>query len=242
MTIQWSLGQMKKTASYDRSSIKKKQSNSAPAIDDLPVVYQPRAQSVDMKRIIIIGSSGSGKSTLARQLGDTLNLPVIHLDKYFWHAGWIGTEPQEWAKKVEQFAAGSSWIIDGNYRSTLDVRLKKADTIIFLDLPRWICVWRATKRRFQYLNRQRPDVAEGCQERVFDPAFPRFLHWVWNYPNRARPVVLQTVKRLPDKKRFIWLQSTTDVKQFLNKPRQWPIYTTDLHSLNDFMANARFDG
>jgi adenylate kinase family enzyme len=242
MTIQWSLDEMKKTSPHTGSSIEKKQSEPISVYDGLPIVYQQRAQQVDMRRIVIIGSSGSGKSTLARQLGNTLNLPVIHLDKYFWHPGWVGTDLQEWIPQVEQFAAGSSWIIDGNYRSTLDIRLKRADTVIFLDLPRWVCVWRAIKRRFQYLNRQRPDVAEGCQEKVLDPAFPQFLHWVWNYPNRARPVVLRTVKRLPDEKRFIWLKSTAEVGQFLTSPWQWPGHTTDLNGLNDFFASARFDG
>lgn len=241
MTIQWAVKEAKKAAPYTKSS-KKKQTEAVRAYDALPIVYQQRTPHIDMKRIVIVGSSGSGKSTLARQLGDKLNLPVIHLDKHFWHPGWVGTEPAEWAQKVGHFAAQNSWIIDGNYRNTLDIRLQRADTVIFLDLPRWVCVWRATKRRFQYFNQQRPDIAEGCEEKVLDPAFPRFLHWVWNYPNRARPVVLQTVKRLPDEKRFVWLQSTADVKRFIVQPRQWPVYTTDLHNLNEFIASARFDG
>ena len=193
-----------------------------------------------MKRVVVIGSSGSGKSTLARQLGASTNLPVIHLDKHFWHPGWVGTPLNLWIKKVKELAADDKWIIDGNYRGTLDIRLKSADTIIFLDLPRMVCAWRATKRRFQYLNRQRPDIAEGCQESILDPAFPRFLRWVWNYPHRARPNVLQKIKHLPTDKRFVWLKSTADVNHFLADPYQWPATNARADAVYEYMA--RFDG
>lgn len=204
-------------------------------------LYQA-SNKASMKRIVIIGSSGSGKSTLARQLGQKLDLPVIHLDKYFWHPGWVGTPPQDWTQKVGEFAGGESWIIDGNYRGTLNIRLQMADTVVFLDLPRWVCTWRATKRRFQYWNRQRPDIAEGCQEKVLDPTFPRFLRWVWNYPNRARPNVLKSLKSLPADKQFIWLKSTQDVKRFAEQPSQWPVKQVSLDVMTDFFVTARFDG
>lgn len=215
--------------------------NQSAANGQMSVLYQT-AQNTSMKRIVIIGSSGSGKSTLARQLGETLNLPVIHLDKHFWHPGWVGTPPQDWTEKVRQFAAEESWIIDGNYRGTLNIRLQMADTVIFLDLPRWLCTWRATKRRFQYWHRQRPDIAEGCQEKVFDPTFPRFIKWVWNYPNRARPNILKSLKSLPADKKFIWLKTNQELKSFAEQPQQWPIKQTNLDGTADFYATARFDG
>lgn len=215
--------------------------NQSAANGQMSVLYQT-AQNTSMKRIVIIGSSGSGKSTLARQLGETLQLPVIHLDKYFWHPGWVGTPPQDWTEKVRQLTTAESWIIDGNYRGTLNIRLQKADTVIFLDLPRWLCTWRATKRRFQYWHRQRPDIAEGCQEKVFDPTFPRFIKWVWNYPNRARPNILKSLKSLPADKQFIWLKTNQELKSFAEQPQQWPIKQADLDGTADFLVTARFDG
>ncbi len=91
-----------------------------------------------MNRIAIVGISGSGKSTLANKLGKKLNLPVFHLDKYFWTYGWKEryATKEEFTPIVEGFARQSNWIIDGNYRESLDVRLEKADTIIFLDIPK----------------------------------------------------------------------------------------------------------
>jgi adenylate kinase family enzyme len=117
-----------------------------------------------------------------------------------------------------------------------------ADTVVFLDLPRWVCTWRATKRRFQYWNRQRPDIAEGCQEKVLDPTFPRFIKWVWNYPNRARPNVLKSLKVLPTNKQFIWLKTNQDVKRFAEQPLQWPVNQVFLDGTADFFVTARFDG
>ncbi len=199
-----------------------------------------KESSAPMKRILIIGSSGSGKSTLARQLGASLNLPVIHLDKLFWHPGWVGTPPTVWTQTVAELTSGNEWIIDGNYRGTLDMRLASADTVVFLDLPRLLCSWRVTKRRFQYMNRQRPDIAKGCQEKVLDPNFPKFLRWVWNYPNRARPTVLRKLQISGFDKQFIWLRSTADVQQFVKRPLQWPTTIASLNIL--YEVAARFDG
>ncbi len=241
MSIDWPVQRIEKTNQSPISSVANRVQYRPKANEHTLPLYQV-TKKTSMNRIVIIGSSGSGKSTLARQLGKTLDLPVIHLDKYFWHPGWVGTPPQDWTEKVQQFAAKESWIIDGNYRSTLDIRLQMADTVIFLDLPRWLCTWRATKRRFQYWNRQRPDIADGCQERVLDPAFPRFLKWVWNYPNRARPNVLKSIKGLPTNKQFIWLKTNQDVKKFAEQPQQWPIIQVYLDGTADFFMTARFDG
>ena len=171
-----------------------------------------------MKRILILGSSGSGKSTLARRLGATLELPVIHLDRHYWQPGWVPTPEMEWVETVNQIIQRPQWIIDGNYRSTLDIRLQAADTIVFLDLPPWLCALRATKRRIQYANTPRPDMAKGCRERLFDPQFPEFIRHIWTYPNRARPDVKKRLANYSSDKEIIWLKTTDDVSQFLSEP------------------------
>jgi adenylate kinase family enzyme len=120
-----------------------------------------------MNRISIIGVSGSGKSTLANKLGKKLNLPVYHLDKYFWAIGWKKRyETQnEFASLVDSFANQDKWIIDGNYRkANIDFRLERADTIIFLDFPKWRCLWRVFVRIF---NRKQPfDKTEGVKNKI----------------------------------------------------------------------------
>jgi adenylate kinase family enzyme len=175
-------------------------------------------RNIDMQRILVLGSSGSGKSTLARRLGAILELPVIHLDRHFWHPGWVSTPWDEWTNTVQGMVTRKQWIMDGNYRRSLDIRLGAADTAVFLDLPQWLCVYRAIKRRIQYMNSPRPDIAVGCQERIFDPNFPQFIRHIFEYPNRARPSVKNQLAQLPQDKKVIWLQSTTEVAQFLQDP------------------------
>ncbi len=119
-----------------------------------------------MKRILVLGISGSGKSTLAFRLGKKLNLPVVHLDKYFWDVGWKERYPnkEQFNAVIEELVKKDEWIIDGNYRSSLDIRLKRADTIILLDFPKWLGLWRSFKRVF---NRQQPfDKTLGVKEKI----------------------------------------------------------------------------
>lgn len=166
-----------------------------------------------MKRVLVIGSGGSGKSTFAPRLGERLGLPVIHLDKAFWHSGWVETPKAEWRQKVEELCRGDSWVMDGNYSGTLDVRLEACDTVIFLDLPRAVCTWRVLKRIATYKQSARPDMAEGCHERVD----LKFLYWVWSYPNRRRPKILARLEELAGSKQIHRLRSRAEVERFLSE-------------------------
>lgn len=166
-----------------------------------------------MKRITIIGSGGAGKSTFAAKLGEALGIPVIHLDAEYWKPGWVETPREQWILKQEKFLQDDSWIIDGNYGSTMELRLQAADTIIFLDISRWICLYSVVKRRMMYHNKTRPDMGEGCNERIgLD-----FLKWVYDYPKRKRPAILQKLTELESKKNIYILKTRKEVAQFLRK-------------------------
>jgi len=171
-----------------------------------------------IERIVIVGSNGSGKSTLARELGQKLDLPIIHLDNHYWHSGWVKTPTPAWQNTVTELSQGDQWIMDGNYRNSLDIRLNAADTVIFLDLPRWLCAWRSIKRRIQYRNKPRPDMAPGCQETLFKPDFPGFLLRIWDYPNQAKPDIENHLINLDPGKRIIHLTSRSDTNKFLADP------------------------
>src|SRR6185503_15715699 len=103
-----------------------------------------------MRRVIVIGSGGAGKSTFSRRLADLSGLRVVHLDALYWQPGWEPMPDADWDRVMEDLVAGDNWIIDGNYGRTLSRRVAAADTIIFLDLPRLVCLWRLVRRRFQY--------------------------------------------------------------------------------------------
>lgn len=164
-----------------------------------------------MRRVLVIGSGGSGKSTVAARLGELLELEVNHLDKFYWRSGWIEPARDEWIKTVTELIEKDSWVIDGNYSHTLELRLRKCDTIVFLDLPRVLCLWRIMKRYFLYRDGTRPDMAEGCREKFnFE-----FVSWVWNYPRRSRPKVIKLLREHADGKQIFWLRSRNEVKKFL---------------------------
>lgn len=167
------------------------------------------------KKIILIGSGGAGKSTFARALGEALGLPVHHLDALFWHPGWVETPRPDWTAAQEKLCAGDRWIIDGNYGATMDLRLSAADTVIFLDLPRWLCLYRALKRAFVYRGRTRPDMAPGCPERLD----AKFLRWIWNYPRARRPGILEKLDRLRAEKEIVILHNPGEVAAFLTTAR-----------------------
>lgn len=168
-----------------------------------------------MKRILVIGSGGAGKSTFARQLGDLLNIEVKHLDKLYWRAGWQEPAKDEWLSTVNELTSEESWIMDGNFGGTLEVRMQHCDTIVFLDLPRLLCLWRITKRRLLNHKRSRPDMAEGCPEKL-DWSFVR---WVWSYSHRSRPKIVKLLREHSGTKQIVWLRSRSDVRRFLESLR-----------------------
>ncbi|MFO6447257.1 AAA family ATPase [Erythrobacter sp. NE805] len=123
-----------------------------------------------MRRVMIIGPCGSGKSTLARGLAPRLGLPLIHMDQLGWKEGWVETEDAELGARLGELVAQDRWLIEGHYGSLLAPRLARADTVIYLDFPIRLCLWRLAKRVWTMRGRVRPDMAEGCPER-FDAGF-----------------------------------------------------------------------
>ena len=130
-----------------------------------------------MQRVLIIGSSGAGKSTLATRIAEKLHLPVIHLDTEYWQPGWTVPPEENWREKVAELVARDRWVMDGNYSGSFDLRMPRADMIVWLDPPTWICLLRALKRAVTLWGRTRPDMAPGCPEK-FDLEF--FL-WILNF-------------------------------------------------------------
>lgn len=139
-----------------------------------------------MEKVIIIGCGGAGKSTLARKLGKILNIKVYHLDAMYWKPGWEMTAKDEWIKLIQQVIEEDSWLMDGNYGSTIDIRAQAADSIIFLDYSTTRCLYGIFKRRVMYHGRTRPDMNEGCPERLDW----EFIKWVAKYKREKAPGII----------------------------------------------------
>ncbi|WP_274362315.1 DNA topology modulation protein [Paenibacillus thermotolerans] len=164
-----------------------------------------------MTRIMIIGSGGSGKSTFAAELGNVLQIPVYHLDAYYWKPGWVPTPNDEWDQFLNQLVQEDEWIIDGNYGRTLDIRMKKSDVIIFFDLSPWITTCRVIKRRITYHGKTRPDLHEGCPEKLDW----NFIQWVWNFRKTKKPGILEMIRKCGKDKRVIVFQNIAQVRECL---------------------------
>ena len=114
-------------------------------------------------RVLVGGMMGSGKSTFARALAARTGLPVIHLDLHYWKPGWVRPSDDEWRERQRALLAGEAWIIDGNYNETLALRLERAETVVFLDTPWWLCASRAFVRG---LRKPVGKMPEGCEDSV----------------------------------------------------------------------------
>ena len=172
-----------------------------------------------MNKVLVIGSGGAGKSTLSRKLGERTGLPVIHLDTIFWRPGWDPIPPDEWQAVTTRLLAQEAWILDGNYGSTMDQRLAVSDAVIFMDLPRRICLWRVVKRRFQHIGESRPDMAPGCPERLLDGGFFKFIKWIWDYPRVNRRPLMERLQELQPSTAIITLRNSREVRDFLDDPK-----------------------
>ena len=165
-----------------------------------------------MERIIIIGCGGAGKSTLARQLGERLNIPVVHLDKLFWKPGWGEMPEDEFDELHRQELAKEKWIMDGNFNRTMQERMARCDTIIYLDFSRFACLMGVVKRVLTTYGKCRPDMGEGCPERIdFE-----FLKWVWNYNRDKRERNYRLLNEAQHAETIV-LKNRRAVKKFLSQ-------------------------
>ncbi|MCB8820730.1 AAA family ATPase [Microvirga rosea] len=166
-----------------------------------------------MPRILVIGSPGAGKTTLARRIAAAFGLPLVHLDREYWRPGWAKPSDADWDKEAAALAERPAWVMDGEYFDLSGKLLARATTVVWLDLPNWLCLSRALRRLARHYRQERPDLADGCPE-YFNWDYVTFIRDIWTYPSRLRPAVLKRLKTLRPDQDCIVLRSSRSVRAF----------------------------
>lgn len=168
-----------------------------------------------MQRIWITGSSGAGKTTLANIIGNKLNIPVYHNDKIFWLDSWQERPVNEQIKITKDITEKDMWIYEGNRFNDCkkDGRYNECDTIIFLKINRFTCLYRFIRRYFKYRGAQRPDITAGCLEKI-DIEIVKYI--LVDFPNKKnkRQKLFDEAKQ--DGKNVIIVNGRKSIKTFLN--------------------------
>lgn len=161
-----------------------------------------------MRRILVIGNGGSGKSTLADRLAERLSLPVVHLDHLLWKPGWVQAPRADFERCLRAELEKQRWVMDGNYLRTLPERVRHADTVVFLDTPWAVCIFRILKR---WLLRQ-GEQAPGCPQKV-DWEF--FKYVAWDFPMWTRTRIFECAKGERGRVNWVTLSGRTEIENFV---------------------------
>ena len=157
------------------------------------------------EHILIIGCPGSGKSTLARKLQELTGLPLVHLDLLYWNADRTTVPKEIFLKRLDKALKKDRWIIDGNYLSTMELRLARCDRVIFLDLPTQVCLEGVRSR----MGKERPDMPWIEIEED-----PEFLSFIKDFQEKSRPVIRSLLERYPNVEQII-LTSREETERYL---------------------------
>ena len=162
-----------------------------------------------MKKIMVIGCPGSGKSTFSRELHNITGIPLYHLDMMYWNADRTTVEKSVFRERLSNTMQKDEWIIDGNYGSTIEVRLQACDTVIFLDYPLEVCLNGIKERR----GKVRTDMPWTEKE---DEEDTEFIEFIKNYNLQSRPIVMELLEKYRQKDVFIF-KSRNEADEFLRQ-------------------------
>ncbi len=149
-----------------------------------------------LTRVVILGRGGAGKSTLTRRLGEITGLRVVEIDKVFWQPGLAAMARDQWVAVQQKLVAEKGWILDGDLGpyDAVEVRLRAADAVIFLDFSLARCAWRAFRR-----SRERAD----------------FWLWLWRYRRKSRPMLMEAIRNCAAGATVHVLRTPGEVARFL---------------------------
>ncbi|MGH2349824.1 MAG: AAA family ATPase [bacterium] len=175
-----------------------------------------------MRRIAVVGTTGSGKTTLAREIAGRLGIPHVELDALNWGPNWTEASREVFRQRVADALAGEAWVVDGNYSAARDLIWPRADTVVWIDYPLWLILWRLLLRTFQR-TLTGEELWSGNRERFRDQFFSRNSLFVWalqtyrtrrrNYPrllSQPEHAHLKLVRLRSRRATEVWLSSMAE--------------------------------
>lgn len=160
-----------------------------------------------MKKVIVIGCPGSGKSTFSRALHQITGIPLFHLDMLFWNPDKTTVEKSVFLERLTQVLRQDAWIIDGNFSSTMELRMQACDTVIFLDYPVELCLAGVRERRGQ----PRPDLPWVETEEDGE-----FMEFIQSFQTQRRPKILELLRKYAHK-HIVICKNRTEADAFLTQ-------------------------
>ena len=165
-------------------------------------------------RVLVNGCSGGGKSTLATLICRRFGLPFVSMDRdFYWLPGWVKRDRAASRALIEEAVAGERWLMDGTGASSFDLRMPHADLVIWVRMPRWLCLWGVFSRSIRHLGQTRPEMAPGCLERFPDR---QFLSFIWNFERKTAPLVVDGIRRFSPECPVLMLRSRGEMRAFVD--------------------------
>ena len=161
-----------------------------------------------MNKILVIGCPGSGKSTFSKALGGITGVPLFHLDMLYWNEDKTTVPREVFLQRLSKVLNQSSWIIDGNYASTMELRISYCDTIFFLDFSKDVCLSGIEDRK----GKKRSDLP--WVEPFNDDQ--EFLDFINSFNSQSRPKIMELLDKYSDKSIFIF-KTRSESDLFLSK-------------------------
>ena len=162
-----------------------------------------------MNKAIIIGCPGSGKSTFSRALHEKTKLPLYHLDMLYWNSDRTTVSKEVFRERLQNVLVLDKWIIDGNYGSTIEMRLKECDTVFFLDYPLEVCI-DGVRQRKGTVRTDMPWVETEDDE--------EFLQFIRDFEAQSKPKIIELLSKYTDKNIVIF-KSREDADRYLENLR-----------------------
>jgi len=171
-----------------------------------------------MKRIQVVGEGGSGKTSLAAEIGVRLGLPHTELDSIFWHPDWQEPPPGKFEAQVEEIAAGEAWVVDGNYSRSRPILWQRVETVVWLDYPLLLCLWRLLRRTSRRVFSGK--MLWGTNRETFGKAFlskdSLFLYVIKTHRRRRQTYLELSASPEFAHIQFVRLRSPSETKRWLD--------------------------